>query len=204
MNSQSFRVRFFIIVLGVIVKFYWGWIEDYMRTIQPYMALASPHGATAEQSVLLRAPSSPATALFYRQSWRSILLAAVTLMAVLSEVLVITLNTIPFTTATAYVAALSSMYVSIGILAAMVGTLAVVLVWNMKSPNREKLPNVPECMADIFEVLSIDASGRQALKTLCEERGRDASGPHRRFALRKLPVAEPGVHRWCIVEVSSA
>lgn len=35
MNSQSFGIRLFMTALGLVIKFYCGWIEDYMRSTRP-------------------------------------------------------------------------------------------------------------------------------------------------------------------------
>lgn len=128
MNSQSFGVRFFMSAIGLLIKFYSGWIEQYIRSVGPFTTLASRHGATAEHSVLVRSPSHPVTALFYSDTWRHLLLSLVTMMAILSEVLIITLNAVPFTTATAYLAFELSVYISAGILSAMIITVPVVLL----------------------------------------------------------------------------
>ncbi|KAL6706448.1 hypothetical protein ACN47E_005387 [Coniothyrium glycines] len=199
MNSSSPGVRVFMTFLGLVVKFYWGWIEDYVRTAQPFIALTSPHGASAKTSVLLRSPSSSVTALFYRETWHNLLLGAVTLMAVLSEVLVIALNTIPFKKVVAWQAAYSSMYISIGVLGAMILTLTAVLVW--KSRIQKKIPKYPECIVDVFELLG-DADGREALRSLCTQQNDGLGSWERRFVLHEVGAAEADVLRWRIVEVS--
>lgn len=199
MNSESFGVRLFMTILGLIVKFYWGWIEEYMRTSRPYVALASPHGATAAQSILLRNPSHSVTALFYSEFWRHPLLALVTLMAILSEALVITLNAIPFTTATAYLAFRLSVYISVSIVGAMIITVLAVWVWSIKMRLRHELPDMPECIADIFALLS-DPDGRRAVKMVAEmQQSGDERGAQMRFALRER---EPRGSGWCLVEVT--
>lgn len=198
MNSRGQGVRVFMTILGMLVKFYWGWIEDYVRTAQPFIALTSPSGASARHSVLVPTPSSPLTALFHRETWRSLLLGAVTLMAVLSEVLVIALNTVPFRVTTAAVAAYSSMYISIGILAAMVCTLTTVIIW--KKSIAKKIPKYPECMADVFGLLG-DAESRSAMGKLFE--GGDTGAGQAvgvRFALQEVMLgASSNVCNWCIV-----
>jgi hypothetical protein len=197
MNSQSFGVRLFMTALGLLIKFYWGWVEDYIRCTRPYSALAMPRGAAAANSVLLSNPSHPFTALFYRSTWSHLLLATVTMMAVLSEVLVVTLSGVPFTTATIYLAFEVSVYVSIGILAAMVMTIGAVLLWTVKSRLRCELPKAPESLAEVFGLLN-DTKGRKALRELYGGTVNDSAGhSHVSFRLRKKP--ENGT--WCISEV---
>jgi hypothetical protein len=185
MNSQSFGIRLFMTALGLVVKFYWGWIESYMRSTRPYAALAMPTGASAAKSVLVYSPSHPLTALFCKSTWGSLLLASVTVMALLSEVLIVTLSGVPFTTATIYLAFEVSVYVSTGILAAMVVTIAAVLVWTRRSRVRSRLPKVPESIADVFGLLG-DAKGREALRGLHGgEEGSKASSSQVRLRLRE-------------------
>lgn len=111
MDSQSFGVRLFMTCIGLAIKFYWGSVEWHMRRIAPYTALTSSNGADEDQSVLVANPSHPVTALFCSSNWRHPLLCSVTLMAVLSEVLVITLSAVPFSVATAYLAFEISVYI---------------------------------------------------------------------------------------------
>jgi hypothetical protein len=199
MDSESIGVRLFMTVLGLIIKFEWGWIEEYMRRTGPYTALASPRGATAAQSVLVKRPSNPITALFYGDTWRSLLLGVVTLMAVLSEVLVITLTAIPFSTVTAYQAFELSVYISVGILAAMLITVPVVLVWKMGYLYRVEIPPTPECIADVFDLLG-DPAGWSSLGLLTsKERDRVVRSWQTRFALRKVGESEWTGPVWRII-----
>lgn len=191
MNSQSFGVRILMTGLGLLTKFYWGWIEGYMRRIRPYIALASSQGATADKSVLLSSPSHPVTALFYSETWNSFLLTMVTLMAVLSEVLIITLSGIPFSPALAYLAFELSVFISVGIVAAMVLSAAIVLAWTMLVEKRRNLPDIPASIADVFALLD-DEETRRALRALY---GYEAgSHSHVKFMLRR----RAGDGKWCI------
>ncbi|CAO2650343.1 Nn.00g016350.m01.CDS01 [Neocucurbitaria sp. VM-36] len=204
MDSQSFGVRLFMTVLGLLIKFYWGWIEQYIRSVGPYMALSSPHGATAEQSLLVRSPSHPVTALFYMDSWRHVLLGIVTVMAVLSEVLVISLNALPFSTAKAYVAFELSAYISIGILVAMIVTVLAVLIWKMVLGRHVEFEEVPECIADLFVLLS-DATNWSVFSMLGDtERNQALRGWQVRFALQKAQGTETTNAEWRIVTVGPA
>ncbi|KAF1959480.1 hypothetical protein CC80DRAFT_591485 [Byssothecium circinans] len=191
MNSQTFGLRIFMAALGLLTKFYWGWIESHMRRIRPYVALASPAGATAERSVLLSSPSHPITALFFCDTWRSLLLTTVTLMAVLSEALIISLSGIPFSPALAYLAFQLSVYISVGILVAMIISSVSVLVWVILGKANRGLPHIPESIVEVLKLLG-DEGGRKALKELYD--GNADSRSHMRFVLRK----EAGSGVWCI------
>jgi hypothetical protein len=193
MDSESFGVRFFMTLLGLGCKVYWGWIEKYMRRTSPYVALASPEGATAERSVLLKSHSHPITALFSRGTWTHWLLGVVTLMAVLSEVLVITLNAIPFTTATAYSAYAVSVAMSTAILALMLMTLPAVIYWQMRNKGRVGGFEIPQCMADVLEMTE-EGRAWSSLSSLGErDRRKAVEGWGVRFAVREVG------ERWQIV-----
>lgn len=168
MNSESCGVRLFMTVLGLGTKFYWGWIEKYVRNAWPYLMLAAPQGATADQSVLVKSSAHPFTALFHRSTWESPLVAAVTLMATFSELLVITLNTVPFTRATAYKAFKISVYISTVILALMIATNAALIIWRIVNIRKPNIPHIPECIADVLDLVD-DAQGWDALGALKEK-----------------------------------
>jgi hypothetical protein len=186
MDSESFGVHFFMTLLGLGCKVYWGWIEKYMRRTSPYVALAAPEGATAERSVLLKSHSHPITALFSHGTWTHWLLGVVTLMAVLSEVLVITLNAIPFTIATAYSAYAISVALSTAILALMLMTLPAVMYWQMRNKGRVEGFEIPECMADVLEMTG-EGRAWSSLSSLGErDRRKAVEGWGVRFAVREV------------------
>jgi hypothetical protein len=188
MDSQSFGVRLFMTCIGLAIKFYWGSMERYMRRIAPYIALTSSNRADADRSVLVSSPSHLVTALFCGSGWRRRLLGSVTLMAVLSEILVITLTAVPFSVATAFLAFEISMYICVGILGLMIVTIPVVLVW--KVMNTGETPEPPQCVADAFALLS-DALALRfgALRTLDgKERNRIVRSWQLRYSVRRMQV----------------
>lgn len=158
MNSQSFGIRFFMTCIGLAIKLYWATVEKHLRSIAPYVAMASEGGATADRSVLVRTPSHPIVGLFYGSSWRQPLLSLVTISALLSEVLVITLNTVPFSVSTAYLAFELSVYISTGIIALMVTTIPLILIWKIRI-KRKMVGRAPECIAEVFAMLGDDLRG---------------------------------------------
>ncbi|KAH7095906.1 hypothetical protein FB567DRAFT_513705 [Paraphoma chrysanthemicola] len=197
MNSQSFGVRLLMTAMGLLIKTYWGWVESYMRSVHPYVTLVSKHGATAAESVLMRTPGHPIPALYHTATWKNMFLASVTVMAVLSEVLVITLGGIPFSTATAYLAFEISVYISLGILSGMLVVLLGVLVWTTTRKYTSQSPDIPENISDVLQLLG-DEIGREALKELngTEEFGSNVE--HMRFALRQKPETK----KWFIIKLN--
>jgi hypothetical protein len=192
MNSESTGTRIFMACLGLGTKFYWGWIVQYIHRISPYVALAAPRGATAEESILLQSYSHPVIAIFSRGTWGHLLNGVVTLMASLSEVLVITLTAVPFTTATAYVAHKISVWLSITILGVMIITSSVVIFWQARNMKSE-LPEAPGCIADVLALIASE-QGWSALGMLGDKERRSVvKGWGTRFGIQKVD------DRWKIV-----
>ena len=159
MNSQSFGIKFFMTCIGLAITMNWGTIEKHLRSITPYVSMASEAGgATADKSVLMRMPSHPVVGLTHSSSWRQPLLGLVTLSAVLSEMLVITLNTVPFSVSTAYLAFELSVYISTAILAFMIITVPLLLVRQIRV-RRTALAQAPENIAEVLEMLDEDLCG---------------------------------------------
>jgi hypothetical protein len=158
MDSQSFGIRFFMTCIGLAIKLYWGTVEKHLRSIAPYVAMASEGGAIADRSVLIRTPSHPIVGLTYGSSWRQPLLGLVTISAVLSEVLVITLNTVPFSISTAYLAFELSVYISTGIIALMITTIPLILMWQIRV-KRKAVGRAPECIAEVVAMLDDELRG---------------------------------------------
>ncbi|KAF3037221.1 hypothetical protein E8E12_004940 [Didymella heteroderae] len=193
MDSETFGVRLFMTTIGLSIKFYWGWIERYMRRMSPIIAMAAPNGATAQKSVLMASHSHPITALFSRSTWKHPLLGLVTLMAVLTEILVILLNTIPFSTATAYLAWRISVIMSIMILSLMIFMTLAVMRWITRVRKISAKPDVPESIADVL-VLVQDTDTWASLGGLPEkERNRVLNSWQARFAVRTVDS------RWKII-----
>jgi hypothetical protein len=185
MDSDSFGLRVFMASLGLGTKFYWGWIENYMHRTAPYVALASPKGATPEQSILLQSHGHPLIALFSRGTWRNLLTGIVTLMAFLSEILVIMLTAVPFTTATAYEAHQISVYISIIILGVMVLIVPAVLFWQTRIKETE-VPEMPECIADVLALIADERRWSVLGMLSDEERRRVVNGWGNKFGIRRV------------------
>lgn len=193
MNSESFGVRLFMTCLGLGTKFYWEWIEKYVRRMSPYVALAAPEGATAHKSVLMTTHSHPVTALFSRNVWTHGMLGPVTLMAVLGEIFVVTLNTVPFTDTTAYTAFQVSVYFCIAILTMMMLTMPGVILWVMGTKKRYNVADAPECIADVIWMGGNTELWRRLGGLNEKERTKIVDSWHVKFATRQVQG------RWQIV-----
>jgi hypothetical protein len=168
-----------------------------MHRTAPYVALASPKGATPEQSILLQSHGHPLIALFSRGTWRNWLTGVVTLMAFLSETLVIMLTAVPFTTATAYEAHQVSVYISITILGVMILTVPAVLFWQTRTKTRE-IPKMPECIADVLALIAGEQHWTVLGMLSDEERRQVVKGWGTKFGIRRahgrLQIVSMPVH----------
>jgi hypothetical protein len=143
-------------VFGLGTKLRWSWIEKYARRTCPFAALASPESATAQKSAFMVSHRLPITPHFSRSTWSHGMLGLVILMAMLSEMLVVVLNTVPFTTTTAYRAFKVSVYINSVILSLIIATVTAVLFWIVRLQKSGIIPEVPECNAGPFEMVDND------------------------------------------------
>ncbi|KAL9035575.1 MAG: hypothetical protein Q9180_004791, partial [Flavoplaca navasiana] len=124
MDSQTFGVAFMFSAVGVMLKMYWGVVDDDLRATNPHRLLllassSSSASAAARQSILASPPSNPFAGVVYslhRMTW---LPGWLSIVAVLTEPLIVALANIPFNPGTAYVAYLVSTYITIGVLSFM-------------------------------------------------------------------------------------
>ncbi|KAL8895479.1 MAG: hypothetical protein Q9207_008159 [Kuettlingeria erythrocarpa] len=124
MDSQTFGVAFMFTAVGVMLKMYWGVVDDDLRATHPHRLLllaSSPSSPSpgARQSILASPPSNPFTGVVYslrRMTW---LPGWLSVVAVLTEPLIVALANIPFKPGTAYMAYRVSTYVTIGVLSLM-------------------------------------------------------------------------------------
>jgi hypothetical protein len=164
MDSQGFGVRFLFTLVGVITSLYWRSIfegttpvfrvlpqpssGDVTHFYTPDIALLAPYralvlgNATARSSILFTAPSHPLSAIHVSLSAGHYVLAVVAIAAILSEILTITLSTIPFSSANLYSAYRASTWITIAIIIIMLGIL--LLLFFYKEPQ---LPVKPKTVA---------------------------------------------------------
>ena len=123
MNSQTFGVAFLFSAVGVMLKMYCGVVDDDLRATNPHhlllLATSSSASAAATESILASPPSNPFVGIVYSLSRMSWLPGSLSIVAVLTEPLIVALANIPFHPGTAYVAYLVSTYITIGVLSIM-------------------------------------------------------------------------------------
>lgn len=107
----------------------------------PYRRLAEGN-ATARETILMTTPSHPVLAFHSALFTRHYFLAAISAATLLSEVLTVTLSTIPFSSATLWKAYVVSTWISVAIIGVMLLTLLFLFFY--KEP---KLPIKPTTLA---------------------------------------------------------
>lgn len=132
MDSQEFGVTFMFAAVGVMIKMYWGVVDGDRRATYPYrlllLASSSSPSPKAGQSILASPPSNPFMGLVYSLRKMTWLPGWLSVVAVLTEPLIVALATIPFKPGTSYMAYRASTYMTIGVLSLMLlGLLGVLL-----------------------------------------------------------------------------
>ena len=110
-----------------------------MRTLDPYKRLARGQ-ARPHHTILVHFTSTPLSTLFASLYRRQPFLAFVAFVALLSEVLVVVLAGVPFSSSQTWIAFLVSAYLSMGILGLMILTLLSLFFWRRK-PIMPRMPN---------------------------------------------------------------
>lgn len=132
MDSQEFGVTFMFAAVGVMIKMYWGVVDGDRRATYPYrlllLASSSSPSPKAGQSILASPPSNPFMGLVYSLRKMTWLPGWLSVVAVLTEPLIVALANIPFKPGTSYMAYRASTYMTIGVLSLMLlGLLGVLL-----------------------------------------------------------------------------
>ena len=130
-NSDTFGPRFLLTSSAVIIDSHWKTLEREVRILVPYRRLAAGN-ATAEKSVLVEVGGTPVQALpgaLWRGEWFH---ACIAFTAVLSDVLIVSVSGVPYSRAQIWQSFLVSSYLSMAILAWMVGCVGGVFWWRVK------------------------------------------------------------------------
>lgn len=101
-----------------------------IRSLEPYRRL-SRGSATPKESILVPSSAHPVTAIFISIRHRHYFVAYVSFLAVLTEVLVVTLSGVPFSSAQSYTGFFVSTFLSTAIITLLLMTLPFVFLWTM-------------------------------------------------------------------------
>ncbi|KAH0536541.1 hypothetical protein FGG08_006591 [Glutinoglossum americanum] len=200
MNSQSFGPKFIMASIGSLIDGHWKRIERETRVFQQYRDLA-PGNAKSQGTLLQPTTSGPLTTLPYSLLHHHYFLTLISFTALLSEILIIVLAGVPYSSTQLYVAFLVSTYTSIAILGLMLLTLAVTMLWwRMGNPD---IPRMPDTLGVVWSYLCWSDQMLSSFKDLSslqqEERDKRVMGWRKRYIFGEAEMME-GVQRWVLDE----
>lgn len=193
LNSQTLGPKLMMSCFGIAIRTWWSEIARAVHALEPARRLALGQ-ATAHESVLAPTTTPHAvwaigTALGRRHRF----VAGVAALSVLSEVLIVTLAAVPFNLATLLEAFQVSVFVSVGILGVMFGTVPVLLVryWGGVAVAP------PACVGDTVGL--VVGRGNEVVRAMAgmgglggKERDEAVEGLRRRYRLVGLGGGEVG------------
>ncbi|KKY14026.1 hypothetical protein UCDDS831_g08501 [Diplodia seriata] len=125
LNSQTYGPKLMMSCFGIVIRTWWSEIARAIHTMEPYRRIALGR-ASAHSSIL--APTSPHAipAIFSSLRRRHFFPAYLSLLAVLSEILIVTLASVPFYIATLLEAFRVSVFVSLTRICLVLGGTRIV------------------------------------------------------------------------------
>ncbi|EOD44247.1 hypothetical protein UCRNP2_9084 [Neofusicoccum parvum UCRNP2] len=127
MDSQGAGVKCFMASIGILIRMFWSSVERDIRALEPWRRLARGN-ATAHESILVPSSAHPVIGIFSSTYRRHYFVAYIALLAILSEVLVVTLASVTFKGGLTYTGFNVSTFISSGIVSVMVLTVPVLMV----------------------------------------------------------------------------
>ncbi|KAL8851381.1 MAG: hypothetical protein Q9221_003652, partial [Calogaya cf. arnoldii] len=215
MDSQTFGVTFMFTAMGVGIKIYWDILDEHLRATHPYLLLIAsskkstaspPSSSKAKQSILASPPGNPFTGLVYSLRMMAWLPCWLSIVAVLTEPLIVALATIPFKAGTAYMAYRASTYITIGVLSCML--LGIIGVLRRQITNSEVMRRVMEAAEykSVGRVMGLVCGSKMlsSFRGLAELDGKNRDeilrGWERGYKMGQLAGVD-GVERWGVDEV---
>ncbi|RFU27169.1 hypothetical protein B7463_g9164, partial [Scytalidium lignicola] len=128
-NSENFGPKFILVAGAGVVVMQWKRLEREVRTLQPYRTLYTHTTSTPDRTVLLNTTSTPYSTLPISIYHLEPLVAFTTLCYILSEILVIAISTVPFSSAQYYMAFLAGTYIVFGVLGLQILVFAAIILW---------------------------------------------------------------------------
>lgn len=186
MDSDSFGVKLLFTIVGLAIRSYWSRLDTHNRARAPYRALCSATGASARDSVCMSTQAHALIALFSSRSFRRPTDGIISLIAVLGEILVVTLSSVPYSTSVSYTAFNASVLISTVILGMM--TIALPLLGLKTRRENTALPPPQTCLADVIRLLT-DKDAQKVFLDLSKEdrraRDREVESRANRWRLEK-------------------
>lgn len=148
-NSDGFGPRFLLVIVATVVDYQWKRIEREVRIMDPFRRLGK-RMAPPRQTILARRWGTPFDALpiaFWNMNFFA---AAIATVAILSDILIIAILGVPFSSAEIKPASLASFYVSFAILGLMLIAFVAVIIWRRSNPP---IPRQPDTLASVWTYL---------------------------------------------------
>jgi hypothetical protein len=148
-NSDTFGPRFILVIIATIVDYQWKRIEREVRIMYPFRLL-SKRMATPQKTILPSRSGNPFSALPIALWNFNFFGAAIALVAILSDFLIIIIAGVPYNSGEIYLAALASFYISFGIIGLMLLALIALFMWRRSDPT---MPREPDTLASVWTYL---------------------------------------------------
>jgi hypothetical protein len=136
--------------MGSIIATRWKSLERYAHTLTPYHSLAQSPAAPSS-TILAQRKSWPFSALFFMTYHRHFFAASFALIAILSDILVITLAGVPYSAGQILLESQVCNYTSILIVGFMVCGIACMMLWRRKAPD---LPRAPDTVLGVMSYVA--------------------------------------------------
>lgn len=148
-NSGGFGPRFILVIVATIVDYQWKRIEREVRIVDPFRRLGK-RMASPRKTILASRWGTPFDALPIALWNMNFFAAAIAAVAILSDILIISILGVPFSSAEIKPASLASFYVSFSILGMMLIALVAVIIWRRSNPA---IPREPDTLASVWTYL---------------------------------------------------
>jgi uncharacterized membrane protein YhaH (DUF805 family) len=148
-NSDGFGPRFILVIVATIVDYQWKRIEREVRIMDPFRRLGK-RMALPRKTILASRRGTPFDALPIALWNMNFFVAAIAAVAILSDILIIAILGVPFSSAEIKPASLASFYVSFGILGIMLIAFVAVTIWRRSNPP---IPRQPDTLASVWTYL---------------------------------------------------
>jgi hypothetical protein len=136
--------------MGSVIATRWKSLERHAHTLTPYHSLAQSPSAPGS-TILAQRKSWPFAALFAMAYHRHFFAAFLASIAIISEILVITLAGVPYAAGQILLESQACNYTSILILVLMVCGIACMMVWRRKAPD---LPRAPDTVLGVMSYVA--------------------------------------------------
>ncbi|KAJ9602059.1 hypothetical protein H2200_013419 [Cladophialophora chaetospira] len=196
-NSKS---RFVLTCAASLIDIRWKQLEQEVRLLTPYRRLYLG-SAKPESTILVSQNSTPLTSIFQALWRRNFFHAFVAFVAILSDVLIITVGGVPYNSAQIWLDFLVSIYASWAILAIMLLTVLAMFRWRALN-EKMMMPREP---TTLLRVLLLLCNEDNILRH--EMQGYETLGPRERDDRVKARgglywagwLTQPdGSQRWCV------